>query len=90
MGSSEPGSMRSNRPVISAAGAPPCSACGSHGPRAWTVGMKRPRSAVKMLSLIAASILQAGDELCEPVRIAQRGAMAEARQRRLERGEPAR
>ena len=38
-GSSAPGSMRSNAPVISVAGAPPCCARGSHGPRAYSVGV---------------------------------------------------
>ena len=39
--SSAPGCRRSKAAAISAAGAPPCSARGSHGPRACSVGAKR-------------------------------------------------
>ena len=52
---SEPGSIRSNADVRSAAGAPPCRARGSHGPRACSVGMNRSPSAMKTLSVIERS-----------------------------------
>ncbi len=45
------GCRRSISSTISAAAAPPCSAPGSHGPRANGVGTKRPSCAAKMLCI---------------------------------------
>ena len=42
--SAGPGSKRSSSPASSADGAPPCCACGDHGPRAISVGIARSPS----------------------------------------------
>ena len=61
-------------------GAPPCSACGSHGPRACSVGTKRSPSAMKMALAHRASGWQPCGE--SPTARAGRAAAGRARSRR--------
>ena len=68
-------SRRSKAAVISAAGAPPWSACGSHGPRACSLGTKRPPSCEEdaLAHRLGASVArQASDGVGQPSRVAQR------------------